>query len=395
MRVYFLSLFVLMMVACQPANPATPKAEAPLPTLRPTAELLALEIEDEETNEPASTGTPSANASTRQPDENENLEQPTPVPSVTPTIERINVEVQITSPELIGKSGGTLIISGRLRMNPDETAEVVAVAPDGTLLGASPVQPNEFGTFAAELALVPWFAGLGTTSVVVFDSSGNPAGQHSKQMRIDPDTSQDRYLSLYRPEEGEVAGVSGYYLFFDGYAQRPAGFRVAITLFEEDCRRQIARQSYTMRGSGYWQGFIVVPEEIDGLICALISFGEKGSTERREIQIPIEVLPRAEDQTPAVLIGNPPPGATAAAGETLTAYGTAYDAPGNQVQLTLLLGDGTIAGTNTAEVNRYGYWETDLLLPVDLNEETVLRATIGPLGDPAAVNEIFLTVGDS
>lgn len=384
MKKIFGFLIFLFLVSCTADGSTSQSAVSPLPTLRPTAETVTVEADEPSPN---SSGDQSSADQTSQSSENVDESAPPSQPE-----QPVDIEVKITSPELAAVSGRTLDISGRLQIGRGQTAEAVLVAPDGTLLGAIPVKGNEFSTFSAEIPTASWFSGMGTATVTVFDVDGTPLRQDSQQVQIKPDTSQERYLTLYRPSEGETAGVSGYYLFFDGYAERPAGFRVAITLLGEDCATQIARQTYAMRGSGYWQGFIVVPEEVSGMICALISFGEEGSSDRREIQIPIEVLPVDVREAPAVLIGNPPPGSEAAGGRSLNTYGTAYRAPSGQVDLTLLLGDGTIAATDTAVVNRYGYWEVDLLLPVNLNEEALLRVTIGPIDDPLAADEIFLQI---
>ncbi len=373
---FLLALWLLLGTACRPATPGAPELAAPLPTLRPTAVLDPTAVPAAPTPTIAAPVPPAATAAPT----------PTPQPTVVP-------EIELAVGNFSAVSGRDLTLTGRVRLGLEHRMEVSVFSLDGRLLAAVPVTPGAFNSWQATVALPVDFAGQGTVRVVIFDGENAELARVDGGLVVTPDTDLDRYLEVYRPSiDTPAVAVGGYYLFFDGYALRPTGFRVAIDILDDGCRRRANRQGYGMRGSGYWQAFIVVPDDVEGETCALVSFGEGDTADRREVILKLDVLSLSNKEAARIVIGSPTPNSAIGAGKTLALRGIATNAPQNEVLLTLLLADGRIAATETAEVNRYGYWEASMLIPVELRGEALLRATIGPVARPLAQEEFLLVV---
>ena len=147
-----------------------------------------------------------------------------------------------------------------------------------------------------------------------------------------------------------------------------------------------------LNGSGAWEGFVQVPVNVtDDEVCAVAYFGEEGSAERREFQwmVPVQAY---VDKQPSVAIGGPAADSEIEAGVTLSIYGTAAHAPNDEVRVTLTSADGSVVATDTATVDPFGYWETDILVPVSASGELQLKAAVGADGADEAVETIFVTI---
>ncbi|MEM7802326.1 MAG: hypothetical protein AAF633_24250, partial [Chloroflexota bacterium] len=176
----------------------------------------------------------------------------------------------------------------------------------------------------------------------------------------------ERFLAINRPAGIETA-AAGYNFFFDGVAEQPVNFVVNIGILDSDCQTILSRESFTLRGSGYWQGFVVVPQNASGPGCAIAWFGEEGSAERREAVYEIDILAAEDNAASGLLIANPPPNETVRPGERILFYGTTYSPEGDGVQLTVRQSDGAVIATESISSNRFGYWEEEVLLPVEIS----------------------------
>jgi hypothetical protein len=223
----------------------------------------------------------------------------TPAPSVTPVFPRLEETpfaqsgVNITSPrerEMLTQ-GDDIPVGGLIQLAESETLSVSLVNATGQKIAVADVEIHQFGNWGGTVDIPAAYSGSARLSAKILDGDNMVIAQdeHEVSIGVNLDLS-DQYLDLYRPTGGDRA-VAGYNLFFDGMVQRPVNNLVSISLRDDDCQVQIARQSFRLLGSGYWQGFLVVPSNASGPACAVAHFGEPGSEEWREAQIAVEILP--------------------------------------------------------------------------------------------------------
>jgi hypothetical protein len=214
---------------------------------------------------------------------------------------------------------------------------------------------------------------------------------HAVQLVLDT-TTTDKYMDLYRPVLGEQA-VGGFNLFFDGRAQEPTGNYITISLWDQNCQNRIAIQGFQLRSSTYWQGFLIVPGNVTGPVCAVASFGERGQADWREAQVLLDILPPNDENAKGVVVGNPPPNATLTAGQTTLLYGTAYNAPDGEVVVSVLLENGRVLTEAVAQADIFGYWELSLFVPADAEGAAVINVSIGtPNESNYAQNQSEITI---
>lgn len=344
-----------------------------LPTLLPTAAKLA-EVPTITPTLP-STATP----------------LPTPVPpTLTPTIDTtlptitptpdlsIQPAVNITSfGDKTAQAGEELVISGRAARRSDQRLEAALWTLDGRLLVAEQIEELDFGAWEANLPLPPTFSGQArfvTTVWNVNDLPESAAASDSLLVNIVPDTAQDRYLQVDRPGAASE-GAASYYLFFDGYAERPVDFSITLAIKADDCQTIVSRQRFVLNGSGLWRGFVQIPENTTGEVCAIAWFGDEDSADRREAQYLIKVTPKDEAQ--GTMIGVPKNDSSIRPGQTVFFQGTAWGVADGKLNIRVRLADGSVAAGETVTVDKFGYWEAELLLPVDISGEVQVTADGG------------------
>lgn len=315
----------------------------------------------------------------------------TPLPTSTPVI---IAEINITSPKTnsTAELGGTLTVSGRGIAYPNHTIEVALLSLDDQLITAAPTQLNDLDVWQVNLPLPTVIAGQAILVANLFSDSGDLLASDRTPIILTSTTNDERYLLLQRPGINTTA-VAGYSLFFDGIAERPTDFLIEIALRNgPNCQNEISKQNFAMRGSGYWQAFFQIPEDALGTACAIAFFGDPQTDGRREVQLPVNILGRTDPNAYALFLAYPPNNSTAVGGQRISLYGTAYNAPNNQLLITLLLPDGTLAASEVATVDRSGYWEHSLLLPVGVTGEALLTTSIGRTDTPLAEQTIFLNL---
>jgi hypothetical protein len=279
-------------------------------------------------------------------------------------------------------------------LDADDTLSVTLVTATGYTLSQADVEVNNFNSWQGAVAVPHSVGGPAEIHAAVIDREGNIVALDTVPvLLVVNQDSTDRYLALFRPT-GETVAVAGYHLFFDGLAQLPANNAVSISVWNESCRNEIARQSYRLRGSGYWQGFLPIPGNIIGPICAIAHFGTPGDTDWREVQVPITVIARNDEQAKGITIGNPPPDRNLDPGKTLLFYGTAYNSPDNQILVSVLLENGRLLTESMAIVDFFGYWEIELYIPADAAGPALIEASFGERGsDDYVSHEIPVTIG--
>jgi hypothetical protein len=142
----------------------------------------------------------------------------------------------------------------------------------------------------------------------------------------------------------------------------------------------VARQNFVLGASNrpvYWQGFVVVPQELVGPACAVASTGEPGTENWREASVPIDVLPPTQLEARGVTIGNPPPDSEAIAGQELFLYGTALNVSEGPVSVSILMENGRIVSQTSFTTDYWGYWETSITLPLDVEGLAEITVSAG------------------
>jgi hypothetical protein len=188
-----------------------------------------------------------------------------------------------------------------------------------------------------------------------------------------------RYLELFRPTFEETA-VGGFNIFFDGEVLLPVNRTITVSIWAEECQTRVAQQSFVLGASNrpvYWQGFVVVPQNLVGPACAVAITGEPGTENWREASVPINVLSPTELEARGVTIGNPPPGSEAIAGQTLFLYGTALNVSEGPVSLSILMENGRVVSQTSFTTDYWGYWETSVNLPIDVEGLAEITVSAG------------------
>ena len=106
-------------------------------------------------------------------------------------------------------------------------------------------------------------------------------------------------------------------------------------------------------------------------------FGQPGSEEWREAQIPIEVLAKNDEAAKGVVVASPRAEAEIFAGEELLLFGTAYNVTDGPVTVDVVMENGRIVGQTTTQTDYWGYWEATLLLPFDVLGLAEITVTAG------------------
>jgi len=335
--------------------------------------------------------------------------EPTPtVATLTPSPTPVIVEIQPTSMAGSGVNitspsadqtilqGHEAAVSGLVQLDADETLSVTLVAATGYTLAQAVVEVNNFNSWQGVFVVPLSVGGSATIQAAVIDREGNIVAVDTLPvlLKVDQD-STDRYLALFRPV-GDTLAVAGYHLFFDGLAQLPVNNLVSISVWNESCQNELARQSYRLRGSGYWQGFLPIPGNIVGPLCAIAHFGTPGETGWREVQVPLTAIARNDKQAKGITIGNPPPERNLDPGKTLLFYGTAYNTPDNQILVSVLLENGRLLTESMAIVDYFGYWEIELYIPSNAAGPALIEASFGERGNEDYISHgVPVTIGSS
>ena len=375
-------LFIIttqILTGCQPTEVPTrlPTAAFPTPDSTSTAVLPPTR-----TPNPTATLLPTATAvfATR-----------TPTPVFLPSGPAVNITIPSVNAELI--MGTEVSIGGLGQVLPSQTLSITLVSATGHRLAGAEAELTEINGWQVEFTIPQQVSGPAQIQAAIFEETGQLITLDIHAVHIVLDTnSTDKYMALFRPITGEQA-VAGYNLFFDGRAQEPTGNYITISIWDQNCRNQLAVQGFRLNSSTYWQGFLVVPGNVSGPVCAVADFGEPGSEDWREAQVLLEVIPSSDENAKGVLVGNPPPNATLAAGESILLYGTAYNAPDREVVISVILENGRIITEVVATADLFGYWETSLFVPADAEGSATINVSIGtPSEDNFAQNQTLVTI---
>jgi hypothetical protein len=382
-RIAFVITFALIvaLTACQDASE--------LPTLAPTLEPLS----DRPTKTPlppTATLTPAAPTATLTPSATPVVLTPQPTALDGPG-------VNITSPtdesEIL--LGSEIVVSGLVQSGLEHDFLITLSSATGHVLAEARPVVNELNSWQATLKIPHSISGRAEFNARLIGADGLIVASDvlPVMLEVDPDGT-DRYLILERPDQAEEA-VAGYNIFFDGLAQQPVDSLVTISLWNEACQNRVARQSFRLRGSGYWQGFVIVPVEASGRLCAMAHFGEPGNESWREAQVEIDILPPGDEQAMSIMVGNPPPESKLVPGQSLLLYGTAYNATGREILVSILLENGRLLTEGVTEADIYGYWEMELFIPASATGPAQIEASFGERSsDEFAQSTVSVLLGE-
>ncbi len=141
----------------------------------------------------------------------------------------------------------------------------------------------------------------------------------------------------------------------------PDNLALTIAVRNDDCRTDGSTTTFTMAGSGAWEGFLTIPQDITGPVCALAIVGAN-SSQQRVAQVPLEVLDKADVNARALQIIEPALKATLPGNGALLVRGLVFADPNAEIAVLLRLPDGRAAAEAVTLANYFGYWETELAL---------------------------------
>ncbi len=382
LRLTYLLLLVLALVACQNENAPTPEATTEIAAATNTSSAPSA------TNEPTATATtePAASTATSEPTiqpspTTEPTATFTPEPTETPEPLGLTISQPISGSEL--PVGADLTVSGVVA--PTAAAMVnlsLQAGPTILITGTATVDSNT-GAWLTTLAVPPSVTGITRLT----------ASTDSELATVDitllpGDNPTGAVLTLTRPTAGTTL-VSGFTAFFEGTADDVVDGKITIAVFGDNCTTVAAAQSFTI-GGGEWRGVLILPQAISGSACAAVYTGTPGTPTWRQTQIPLVLLNEGETGANRIELGNPA-FATYAPGTTITLFGVAVNAPDDEIQVAAALDGTTVLTTTTVAVDTFGYWELELTLPAGESGPLTVTASMEPEGETITM-EWVLTV---
>ncbi len=366
-RLLLLTLIVFFAAGCGgssdplPTSAAAASIPSPAP---PTATILPPTLDLDATRKaPQSTPLPPTN--TRP------AATPTPVNAV------VNITVPDANVELV--MGTTSRVFGLVQKDLEQLVWVSLISSNGRLLVEQQAQPNEIG-WETLIPIPNKVSGAAWLQAAVRADDGSLQNMYRHPVTLVPDKETDsRFLQLYRPLVDETA-VSGFNVFFDGDIKGAVSNQITISLWADECRTQVARQSFKLGASNqsfYWQGFVIAPRDASGQACAVASFGEPGSENWREASVPITILPTTDRDAKGIRIANPPPQSEIVSGSEMFINGTALNVADEDILVSILLENGRIVSQTPAHTDYWGYFELNVFMPPDIEGPAQIIAEYG------------------
>lgn len=304
-----------------------------------------------------------------------------------------NSEVNITSPS-VGADlllGSQASVGGLAQIGAGQTLSVTLASATGHRLASTLASVTEVNSWETTLHIPESVSGPAEIRASIIEDEGAVIVVNTQPVNLALDAAtSERYLALFRPVNGDSA-VSSFNLYFDGRTQLPANNQITISLWNDECQAQVARQTFALGGSGYWWGLISIPANVTGTICAVAQFGTPGEDSWREAQVKLNVLDQTDEAASGVFIGQPLPAAGIEAGKELSLRGTAYNPPNNEVFVSILLDNGRILTEGVAIVDDRtfnGFWELTLFIPDNAEGPAQISASIGQLDEDGYAQDV-------
>lgn len=380
----FVTLFA---TACseQPTATATLQPPPTVTVSQPTTAPVATETSQPPTAIPETPEQPTPTADSVTPTAIAEMPEATVTSTVEPTSEPAVLTIDTPAEGETWNTGSSVTISGTAP--PDAELISVTLRAAGLTLDSAEATPAKDGDWDATLN-VP---GTLTGTALVQAAAGDDATVEIPVRITLPGATSGPAIALDHPQDMSTV-VSGHVLFFTGTVQRPADEMVTIAVLFEDCQTVASTTSFNVGEGGQWWGYLVVPETVFGPGCALAYTGEFGDDEWRAAHAPIDILEMDAEEARGLFIGNFAD-SELTPGESVTVYGSAYNAPNNRVQVALQIG-GTNVAQGTTTTDGFGYWEINLVLPPDIPEDATgqFSATVSYDGEEISETRPFQVV---
>jgi hypothetical protein len=377
----FLIVIISILTACGSPSPAIP-TQIPLAQL-PGATATGLPATRDLTAE-APTAMPSPLPPTRQP---------------TATATPVDVWVKVTNPDEGADMvlGSDVTIRGLVEKETAQTVWLSLVSATGHLLAETQAREGET-SWEAGFTVPQSVSGTAFLNATVRNEAGDILGENNTRVNLVLDAATtDRFLVFAKPVYGETA-VSEFNILFSGQTKLPANNTITIEIWE-GCTTPVAKQNFIMGRSPNsfpWQGFVVIPKDLVGRACAVATSGEIGEDNWREAQTVLDILPQDHPEARGVALGYPPPDTTIAAGNSLTLYGTAMNVREGPVSVNVVLDNGRMIGQSSTTTDYWGYWETEVTLPIDVLGAAKVTISAGEQGDANyAETETLITISEA
>jgi len=248
----------------------------------------------------------------------------------------------------------------------------------GSWRGTLQIPANVYGSAELTAALLDAGGGLLTTDTIpVFIELAEPR--------------PESYLTLIRPQPDLIA-AAGHALYFDGNLRSDTGGRMHVAVLMNDCQEEVTDYSFMLNGSTFWQVYVILPENVEGPACAVVTKDEPGSEGWMAAQVPLTIYPRDDERGQSIAFAHPSAGQRFTGGQTINVNGVAYNAPNGEVHINVTTEDGRVLADTTVEADRNGFWLLELSLPPDADGliQVQVQASLGdPLSPSATAQLIF------
>ena len=315
----------------------------------------------------------------------------TPTVTVTTQPRQVETKLKITSP-----TAGADLIVGEPIMISGEAAPLPAAAQDvlirilavgGTELVRETAVIQADGTWSLTTTIPPQVIGS-VQLMAQLESSPNAVAVQLNLLPNEEGTS----LTLNHPANGGKV-VAGYAVLFDGFVSQPISDTVTMAIQTADCTESHTSSSINLQ-NGRWQGWSVLrPTTAAGAGCAITFTGERGTESAREVRMPVTILDEFDPQAQSLQLGNVGE-QVVTAGTTAYFFGVAIQAPNNEVRVQIVADDGGESNVSiveeTAVVNSFGLWESNLEIPLETAAQQALL--ILAMGEDDTYYEVRQTI---
>ncbi|GAB4269674.1 MAG: hypothetical protein Kow0080_13510 [Candidatus Promineifilaceae bacterium] len=355
---------LLGLVACageQPTVAPTPVASTAVsPTNAPADVTTAVP--------PTETAVPT-DAPTAQPQPTETAVLPT----ATPVVYTLNVSTPLPGSDVV--VGQEVVFSGVLQPAPVESVDVrVKIGSRVVMSGFAQVNPAD-GSWLLTQTIPPNI--VGPAELVVAQSELGL--ETAVSINLTPSLrSTDTYVTLERPSTGTTL-AAGHPVFLAGQLNNAIDNTIHMGVLVDDCTTFVSSISFEL-SSGYWNGFLILPGDIQGEGCVVAYTGNFGEGDWREARLPVTIVDPNVEPFYHVEIGNLDT-VTVNAGETAVWYGSAVKPVNSEVHVMLLT---DVAGQttqvlydSTVSTDAFGYWEVQIPVPDTFTGSALLIVTSG------------------
>lgn len=365
LKVVFVLGMLMWLVSCAP--------QAALPTPVPTAIVPTTPTEVPVT--PTADLPPTRDLATATPAPTDVLPTREPTTTPTPVIGPvINIDQPVAGEPVV--MGSELAVTGFAQIAGGMTIQVGLLSAAGQVLATADAEVD-ISQWSATLDVPQHITGVAEAQALIVDAGGEVVARDSAPVTITADRQvNDSYVTLIRPEANSI-GVAGHNFFLDGQLWRQGGGNLQVGILADGCQELVADVFFQLGTSSYWQGYVILPEDVSGPACAAAWVGTPGDDDYRAAMVPVTILSKDDPQATGLMISNPREGRNLTAGETMEVTGVTYNIPGRMVNIEVLLENGQVIAEAEDDADFYGYFSAEVALPPAIESEAVVRVTTG------------------